>query len=73
MSVYRGNSVRARGRTFHLGRMGHIVKCDEPTCEWFSTAALSEDHAKEIEVNHYRVVHPQVHADKVWENYGVKS
>ncbi len=70
MSHYRGNSVRVRERTFDMGRVGYIVKCDEPLCEWYTTVALSEDHAKEIEVNHYRVAHPRLHAEKVWDSYG---
>ncbi len=73
MSHYKGNSVRVRERTFLLGRIGYIVKCDEPLCEWYTTAAVNEEHSKEIEINHYRVVHPDLHPSKVWDNYGLAT
>lgn len=72
MGIWLGDRFHRNGRTYTFDDQRWLIKCEEPQCEYFSPAGMSEDHAKEILLNHYKVVHPEQHADAVWDLLGVK-
>lgn len=72
MTVIRTNSIWRRGRRIPLGRMAFVASCEEPACEWFTATPETKAAGSEALLAHYRIVHPEKHAEKVWEILGVQ-